>query len=104
MIRAATANDVEAIVGLAVKTKMFAEEGAPFLDANLREHFDAGEGSEKNLIVETSATARYDHTREFYARLGYEEEARVRDYWEDGDDLVIFRKVLSGGPVRDTQR
>lgn len=54
------------------------------------------EAGERLLIVETSATAQYDHSREFYARLGYDEEARVRDYWEDGDDLIIFRKALLG--------
>jgi ribosomal protein S18 acetylase RimI-like enzyme len=47
------------------------------------------------LIVETSATAQYDRTRKFYAKQGYDEEARVRDYWSDADDLVIFRKRLT---------
>ncbi len=44
------------------------------------------------LLVDTSGTARYDRTREFYGRRGYLQEARVRDYWEDGDDLVVFSK------------
>ena len=46
------------------------------------------------LLVETSSTPQYDRTRAFYDKLGYEEEARVRDYWEAGDDLVLFRKAL----------
>lgn len=46
------------------------------------------------LLVETSGTAQYDLTREFYAKCGYDQEARVRDYWTDGDDMVLFRKVL----------
>jgi ribosomal protein S18 acetylase RimI-like enzyme len=50
--------------------------------------------AQRLLIVETSATAQYDRTREFYRHLGYDEEGRVRDYWEDGDDLVIFTKAL----------
>jgi len=47
------------------------------------------------LLVETSSTAQYDGTRAFYRRVGYDEEARVRDYWGDGDDLVLFRKRLA---------
>lgn len=47
------------------------------------------------LLVETSALAQYDRTRAFYVKCGYEEEARVRDYWTAGDDLVVFRKALN---------
>ena len=49
------------------------------------------------LLIETSSLPRYDRARAFYVRCGYEEEARVRDYWEAGDDLVLFRKSLDGG-------
>lgn len=47
------------------------------------------------LLVETSGTAQYARTREFYGRCGYAQEARVRDYWTDGDDLVLFWKRLT---------
>ncbi len=56
---------------------------------------DLQDRSQRLLLVETSSSPRYDRTRAFYARLGYEEEARVRDYWEEGDDLVLFRKSLN---------
>ncbi|MEO0916665.1 MAG: GNAT family N-acetyltransferase [Pseudomonadota bacterium] len=46
------------------------------------------------LIVETSGTDDFGLTRKFYAQNGYEEEARIRDFWADGDDKVIFRKAL----------
>ncbi len=46
------------------------------------------------LLVDTSGSPQYDRTRAFYRRCAYEEEARVRDYWEAGDDLVVFRKDL----------
>ncbi len=48
------------------------------------------------LLVETSSFPQYDRTRAFYVKCGYEEEARVRDYWAVGDDLVVFRKALNG--------
>lgn len=46
------------------------------------------------LIVETSGTDDFARTRRFYAQNGYGEEARIRDFWADGDDKVIFRKAL----------
>lgn len=52
-------------------------------------------GGERLLLVETSATATFDGTRAFYRRLGYAEEARVRDYYAEGDDMVLFRKALA---------
>lgn len=47
------------------------------------------------LLVETSSLAPYDTARAFYAARGYDEVARVRDHWTDGDDMVLFRKALS---------
>ena len=45
------------------------------------------------LIVETSGTDTFARAREIFVRNGYE-EARIRDFWADGDDKVIFRKAL----------
>ena len=55
---------------------------------------DLRAGGGRLLLVETSALAQYDRTRAFYVKCGYEEEARIRDYWAEGDDLVVFRKAL----------
>ncbi|MEM6711816.1 MAG: GNAT family N-acetyltransferase [Pseudomonadota bacterium] len=46
------------------------------------------------LLVETSSDAAFARTRGFYAQAGYEEEARVRDFYDAGEDKIIFRKVL----------
>ncbi len=46
------------------------------------------------VLVQTSGTDQYAGTRQFYAALGYDEEARVRDYWTAGEDLVVFRLAL----------
>ena len=46
------------------------------------------------LIVDTSGTDAFDQTRKFYAQNGYQEEARIRDFWADGDDKIVFRKAL----------
>ena len=46
------------------------------------------------LIADTSGTESFAGTRAFYARQGYEEEARIREFWAPGDDKVTFRKAL----------
>jgi ribosomal protein S18 acetylase RimI-like enzyme len=47
------------------------------------------------LVLETSAKASYAGTVEFYRRLGYEEVVRIRDFYDVGDDKIIFVKRLS---------
>ena len=46
------------------------------------------------VIAETSGTAEYDATREFYVRTGYQAEAVIKDFYKPGDDLFIFIKRL----------
>jgi ribosomal protein S18 acetylase RimI-like enzyme len=46
------------------------------------------------LIVETSGLPKYEPTRTFYLVTGYTLEATLRDFYKDGDDLVIFTKRL----------
>jgi ribosomal protein S18 acetylase RimI-like enzyme len=52
------------------------------------------EQGQRLLIVDTSGTDPYRRTRAFYLRNGYTEEARIRDFWAEGDDKVTFRKPL----------
>ncbi len=49
------------------------------------------------LLIETSGLGSFERTRAFYRSLGYDEEARVRDYYKAGEDKVIFRKLLNVG-------
>ena len=46
------------------------------------------------LIVETSGTVEYESTREFYVRMGYLNEASIKDFYKPGDDLNIFTKRI----------
>ena len=46
------------------------------------------------LLIETSGLPTYESARRFYQHAGYDEVARVRDFHEDGDDMVLFRKRL----------
>lgn len=47
------------------------------------------------LIADTSGTDEFAQTREFYSRNGYSLEARIRDFWSEGDDKIVFRKALT---------
>lgn len=50
---------------------------------------------ERVLLVETSGLDAFVRTRSFYSRIGYDEEARIREFYQAGEDKVIFRKALS---------
>ncbi len=45
------------------------------------------------LLVETLAS--FERTQMFYAKCGYKEEARIRDFYTTGADKIVFRKVLN---------
>lgn len=46
------------------------------------------------LLVETAGKAAYAATRAVYDACGYREVARVPDFYEDGDDKVVFARRL----------
>jgi ribosomal protein S18 acetylase RimI-like enzyme len=50
---------------------------------------------ERILLIETSGLPEFERTREFYRKNGYEQEARIRDFYQDGEDKIVFRKVLA---------
>lgn len=46
------------------------------------------------LIVETSSDDAQIGARNLYNKLGYDQEAIIRDFWNEGEDKIIFRKRL----------
>lgn len=46
------------------------------------------------VLIETASQPAYQRTRAFYRQCGYTEVARIPDYYRDGDDKIIFRKIL----------
>ena len=44
------------------------------------------------LLAETSGRPDYGRTRQFYRKEGFEQLARIPDYYTPGDDLIIFGK------------
>ena len=53
------------------------------------------ERGERLLLVETSGLPNFERTRAFYRKHGYDEEARIREFYRAGDDKIIFRKALT---------
>ncbi len=49
---------------------------------------------ERILLVETSGTDDFEYVRAFYRQNGYEEEARIREFYTAGVDKIVFRKAL----------
>lgn len=46
------------------------------------------------IVLETSGLPSYEPTRKFYLATGYTLEATLRDFYSEGDDVVIFTKHL----------
>ncbi|MBM3311343.1 MAG: GNAT family N-acetyltransferase [Candidatus Aminicenantes bacterium] len=49
------------------------------------------------VVIETSSTPQYAPTRRFYEGQRYAEVARVPDFYQPGDDRVIYAKRLAEG-------
>ena len=46
------------------------------------------------MIIETSSLPHSELTRRFYLKNGYTVTGVLRDFYSDGDDMVVFRKRL----------
>jgi GNAT superfamily N-acetyltransferase len=46
------------------------------------------------LVIETSSKEKYRGTQEFYSRNGCECVARMADFYDEGDDKLIYSKRL----------
>jgi len=46
-------------------------------------------------IVETSSLPEYEPARRFYDSHGYRREAVIADFYDEGDDLVLYSKKLT---------
>ncbi len=47
------------------------------------------------VVAETSSQPKYEPTRRFYLKNAYSEVSRIRNYYRQGDDLVVYGKYLS---------
>jgi len=49
------------------------------------------------LYIETSSLPHYEATCRFYVKNGYEWQGRLRDFYADGDDMMVYSKHLLRG-------
>ncbi len=68
--------------------------GESLLKANKDMLRGLGSATARILIVDTSSTDAYAGARAFYQRPGFDEEARIRDFYGPADDKVTFWKSL----------
>lgn len=47
------------------------------------------------LLVETSSDPAFERAWALYRKAGYDEEARIRDFYAAGADKIVFRKALA---------
>lgn len=47
------------------------------------------------LLVETSGLPSFEPTRRFYRGLGFDEEARIRQFYGPDDDKIVYWKSIS---------
>jgi ribosomal protein S18 acetylase RimI-like enzyme len=61
-------------------------------------HFLEGvvrKGKGRMILIDTSSTPQYERTCKFYFRHGFQEVARVPDYYHAGNDRITFCKKMS---------
>ena len=49
----------------------------------------------RKLYVDTSPLKAYSKARKFYHKLGFIEEGRLKDFYDEGEDMIIMGKKLS---------
>lgn len=53
-----------------------------------------GDQEQRLLLAEVAGIEKYAGIRSFYETTGFEEEARIRDYYKAGNDKVIYRREI----------
>jgi ribosomal protein S18 acetylase RimI-like enzyme len=46
------------------------------------------------VYIETSSRPQYSPTRSFYSKQGFEPEAVLKNFYDDGDDKVVYSKTI----------
>ena len=59
-----------------------------------RDRHGQGIGAALMAHVEVLLATRGERTRRFYGHIGYEREALIGEYYDAGDDKVVFGKAL----------
>lgn len=63
---------------------------------------ETGRRGGRLLLIETSSQETYGGTIQFYERTGYELVGKIKDYYKQDDDKLIFAKQLKAIAKSDT--
>jgi ribosomal protein S18 acetylase RimI-like enzyme len=58
------------------------------------EHYLAARGA-RLLIVETSGLPAFETARAFYSKCGFQQEARIKNFFAAGDDKLVYTKAVA---------
>lgn len=56
---------------------------------------DLAERCARLLIVETSGLPAFETARAFYGKCGFQQEARIKNFFAAGDDKLVYTKALA---------
>ncbi len=69
--------------------------GRALVDAVEAELRAKGTDQARVLLIETSGQPGFEATRQFYRSLGFDEEARIRQFYGPDDDKIVYWKSLA---------
>jgi ribosomal protein S18 acetylase RimI-like enzyme len=53
------------------------------------------EANGRVLFIETGSIEKYEPTRRFYLKHGYDLNAELKDFYMEGDSMIVFRKAMT---------
>ena len=60
-----------------------------FMENDLKKNYNG-----RLVLIETSGKPSYENERKFYTKNGYDVQTTIKDFYRQGDDLVVFRKYI----------
>lgn len=51
-------------------------------------------GKARMILLETSSDESYLATQRFYLKIGYAEIFRIKDYYDIGEDKILYQKII----------
>ena len=104
-IRDVTSEDTKALISLCEAIGLFQSHELEELGSMLSAYFKDSLNEQHRWLTEEKdcqligiayyAKEKFAATRAFYRKNGYEEEARIREFYNPGEDKIIFRKALN---------
>ena len=96
-MRPMIAADKPPVMSLLRQTRFFTEEEVHVAEELIDIYWLENKVQEEHgrlVLIETSSQERYQATRAFYQKTRYQDCARIADFYQPGDDRMIYVKYL----------